>query len=203
MNDQSFYDQGIRFLAGVDEAGRGPLAGPCVVSAVILSPEHIHPDLSDSKKLSATKRDVLYQWIKLNALAYSIVIVEPRDIDALNIYQATRQGMMRAIDALDVQPEWILTDAMPLDARYPHQSFTQADGLFKCVGAASILAKVTRDRIMIELDQSYPEYGFKHHKGYPTKQHITALKASGPTPHHRFSYRPVIEAQTLHEKRKT
>ena len=202
MNDHHFYAQGIHFLAGVDEAGRGPLAGPCVVSAVILNPQNIHPELADSKKISEKKRLLLAEWIQHNALAYSIVIVTPQEIDALNIYQATRQGMMRAIDDLTTQPEWILTDAMPLEESYPHQSFTKADTLFKCVGAASILAKVTRDRIMVELAQHYPAYGFEKHKGYPTQHHLDALKHHGPTEHHRFSYQPVIDAQNIVESKK-
>lgn len=185
-----------RRVAGVDEAGRGPLAGPLVVAAVILHPRRPIPGVGDSKALSEATRNELYPLIVERAIAYSIVRIEVEEIDRLNIFHATMQGMARAIAMLDPGAEHALIDgnrlppALPCSAR----AVVGGDARHQAIGAASILAKVTRDRLMCELDATHPGYGFAQHKGYPTPEHIETLRRLGPTPQHRRSFAPVRAA---------
>ena len=179
-------------VAGVDEAGRGPLAGPVVVAAVIL-PRHFRlPGLDDSKRLGVALRERLYEAITAQALAYSVQVVEVGEIDKLNILQATLLGMQRAVCGLRPAPGLAMIDgnrAPPLPCR--GQAVIGGDGLVACISAASILAKVSRDRIMHELHGHYPGYGFDRHKGYPTALHLERLEKLGPCPIHRRSFAPV------------
>lgn len=179
--------------AGVDEAGRGPLAGPLVCAAVILHPDRPISGLRDSKQLSATRRESLRAEILENALAYAIIEISPAEIDQLNIYQATLTGMRRAVLALTPKPALALLDGNATPAQMPcaTQAIVKGDQLHACISAASILAKTTRDAIMLKLDTNWPNYGFAQHKGYPTKAHLQALQQHGACEIHRFSYAPV------------
>lgn len=180
-------------VAGVDEAGRGPLAGPLAVAAVILDPVRPIIGLNDSKKLSAKRRDALYPQIIECALAYCIVLIEPDEIDRLNIFQATMTGMSRAVGGLDPAAVEALIDGnqVPRDLPCRGRAIVGGDALEPAIGAASILAKVTRDRLMVKLDAVHPGYGFAVHKGYPTPAHLAVLKRLGPCPQHRRSFAPV------------
>lgn len=179
-------------LAGVDEVGRGPLAGDVVTAAVILDPTKPIVGLADSKKLSEKKREYLFDVIKEKALAYAIHRCSVAEIDELNILQASLLAMHRAVDALPIKAEFVLVDGNKLPKwQYPSQAIVKGDAKVQAIAAASILAKVTRDREMIVLDKHYPQYGFAQHKGYPTKSHIAALAQHGITPFHRLSYAPV------------
>lgn len=185
------YQLGYQTIIGLDEAGRGPMAGPLVVGAVIFEKGYYCEEINDSKQLSESKRKQLYQKIIDDALAYQIEILDVDEVDQLNVYQASRQGMLRAIQHISIQPDFALSDAMPLGDMIPHQAIIKGDSLSISIAAASILAKVTRDHIMIEYDKQFPEYGFAKHKGYPTKFHKEALKKYGVTPIHRRSFQPV------------
>ncbi len=189
MIDTAYWQQGITRLCGIDEAGRGPLAGPCVVAAVMMPPHVIIQGVNDSKKLSAKKREALAKVIQEVAITYHIEIVDVATIDTDNIYQATKHAMIRAAQSLNA--EFTLTDAMPLESGIPHESIIKGDQKSHTIAAASILAKVTRDTIMMTLANDYPEYGFETHKGYATKAHLEALKTYGATLHHRRSFAPV------------
>lgn len=189
--ENSAYQQGKKYIVGLDEAGRGPMAGPLVVGAVIFPQGYYLEDINDSKKLTEKKREALYDVIIENALAYHIEVIDVAEVDRLNVYQASKQGMLRAIEHLSLKPDFALTDAMPLGEYIDHLSLIKGDAKSMSIGAASILAKVTRDRIMKDYDRLYPEYGFAKHKGYPTKQHKEALKTFGITPIHRHSFQPV------------
>ena len=180
-------------VAGVDEAGRGPLAGPVAIAAVILDPARPIAGLDDSKKLSAARRDALYPQIIERALAYSIVLVESDEIDRLNIFQATMTGMSRAIVGLKPAADEALIDGnkLPRDLPCPGRAIVGGDALEPAISAASILAKVTRDRLMVALDTVHPGYGFALHKGYPTPAHLASLQRLGPCPQHRRSFAPV------------
>lgn len=181
-------------IAGVDEVGRGPLAGPVVTAAVILGDEHDIVGLTDSKALSEKKRDALFEEIHEKALAISLGRAEPEDIDRLNIHHATLLAMKRAVEGLAIQPEKILVDGKFCPkVSMPAEAIIKGDGRVACISAASIIAKVTRDREMSELDKTYPGYGLAGHKGYPTKAHCQALKDLGITPIHRRSFKPVAE----------
>lgn len=181
--------------AGVDEAGRGPLAGPVVVAAVILDPARPIAGLDDSKKLSEKKREALFPLIVERALAQCVVIVEAEEIDRINIFQATMAGMSRAVAGLAIAPHEALVDGnkLPKDLPCPGRAIVGGDALEPAISAASILAKVTRDRLMVALDDVHPGYGFAVHKGYPTPSHLQALRQLGPTPQHRRSFAPVRE----------
>ncbi len=181
-----------KLVIGIDEAGRGPLAGPLVVAGVVFPTGYDTGDIYDSKKLSAKKRDELYDLILKDALYYNIQIVNEKTIDELNILQATRSAMTKI--AIDANVDVVLTDAMKLYIDKDVIDIIKGDQKSGSIAAGSILAKVTRDRIMEELDKIYPEYDFKKNKGYPTADHLAALKQYGPTKIHRFSYRPVFEA---------
>lgn len=191
--EKAAYQQGKKVIIGLDEAGRGPMAGPLVVGAVIFDKNYYNEDIDDSKKLTEKKREALYDVIIHDALAYQIEIIDVEEVDRLNVYQASKIGMLRAIEHISLQPDFALTDAMPLGDAIDHQAIIKGDHLSMTIGAASILAKVTRDRIMKDYDAMYPQYGFAKHKGYPTKQHKEALLHYGVTPIHRRSFQPVID----------
>lgn len=180
-------------LAGADEAGRGPLAGDVVAAAVILDPDNPILGLDDSKKLSEKKRDALFDEIKEKALAYAIARGTVEEIDTINILHASMLAMKRAIDDLSVSAEHALIDGnrIPTKLPCPAEAVVKGDARHPAIAAASILAKVTRDREMVALDAEYPEYGFAKHKGYPTKQHMEAIEKYGVTKHHRKSFGPV------------
>lgn len=181
-----------RIEAGVDEVGRGPLAGDVVTAACILPEGHSIQGLNDSKKISAKKREQLFDEIKNAAVSYCISRASITEIDELNILQASLLAMKRAVEGLHIQPDYVYVDGNKLPQwSYESEAVVQGDGLIACISAASILAKVTRDREMVELDKQYPQYGFARHKGYPTKQHMEALKEFGVTDFHRMSYAPV------------
>ncbi|CAM3490966.1 ribonuclease HII [Halomonas sp. FME1] len=179
-------------LAGVDEVGRGPLVGSVVAAAVILDSAHPIEGLTDSKKLSARRREALDKQIRARAIAFAIAEASAAEVDALNIYHATHLAMRRAIDALAPSAEYLLIDGNKLPGhRLPGQAVVKGDARHAAIAAASILAKVWRDAQMVTLDMRYPEYGFARHKGYPTKEHLAALSAHGPLPEHRRSFAPV------------
>jgi ribonuclease HII len=190
--EQKYYGQGLRLVAGVDEAGRGPLAGPVVVGAVILPTDCRLTGLDDSKKLTVEQREELYICIKEKAVAVSHAVIGVEDIDRINIYQATVKGMYAAVAALAPAPEAVLVDAVPLRLLpVPHLAIIDGDALSASIAAASIIAKVERDRIMAALDREYPDYGFARHKGYGTPEHLAALRRCGPCAVHRRSFAPV------------
>lgn len=180
-------------IAGVDEAGRGPLAGPVAVAAVILDPNRPIAGLDDSKKLSALQRDALYERIRQDALCWRIELVSREEIDTHNILQATLRGMSRVLHALDPPPMLALIDGnrLPKELPCPAQAIVKGDGKEPAIMAASILAKVTRDRWMSALHLRLPQYGFDRHKGYPTPEHLQALRKHGPCDEHRRSFAPV------------
>ena len=189
--EKKLYKKNITLIAGVDEVGRGPLVGPVVAAAVILPKNYKLEGLNDSKKLTEKKREELYPIIMKDAISVGIGEVSAKEIDEINIYEASRKAMMIAIDNLDVKPEHILVDAMPLFTDIPHDAIIHGDALSLSIAAASVIAKVTRDKMMIDLDEKYPMYGFKKHKGYPTKLHLENLKKYGPLENYRFTYGPV------------
>lgn len=187
------YMQGKTCIVGLDEAGRGPMAGPLVVGAVIFEKGYGNDAINDSKTLSEKKREELYNIIIRDALDYAIVVMDEEEVDQLNVYRASQTGMIRAIQQLKLKPDYALTDAMPLGDVIEHQAIIKGDSQSLSIGAASILAKVTRDRIMNKYDKLYPQYNFKKHKGYPTKEHKELLKQYGACPIHRKSFKPVME----------
>ena len=182
-------------VAGVDEAGRGPLAGPVVVAAVILNPEIEIEGLNDSKKISEKKREELFEIIRETAIDWNVQIISAKKIDEINILQATFLGMEKAVENLEVKPEVCLIDGNQLPEKLKHsaQAIIKGDSKFASIAAASILAKVTRDRIMRELHEKFPMYNFKKNKGYPTREHLKAISRYGIISQHRKSYRPVRE----------
>ncbi|MFI3260164.1 MAG: ribonuclease HII [bacterium] len=190
--EKDLYKQGYKYIAGTDEAGRGPLAGDVVAAAVILPEDFELEGLNDSKKLSAKKRDLYYDIIIKECLAYSVEIVSAEKIDEINIYEASRLAMNNALDKLEIMPDYILSDAMPLK-RENSLPIIHGDALSLTIAAASVIAKVTRDRMMEELDEKYPQYGFKKHKGYGTKMHLEMIREHGILDIHRKSYKPVKE----------
>lgn len=189
--ETSLYNEGKTLICGVDEVGRGPLIGPVVAAAVILPQNYYHEDIKDSKKLTEKKREKLYDIIKENAISIGIGIVDEKVIDEINIYEATKIAMKKAIEDLSVKPEHILIDAMKLELNIPSTSIIKGDALSESIAAASIIAKVTRDRMMSEMDKKYPMYDLSNNKGYGTKKHIEALKQYGPCSHHRKTFAPV------------
>lgn len=193
--------ENITLLAGVDEVGRGPLVGAVVTAAVILDPNNPIQGLGDSKKLSEKKRVALFSEIKEKALAWSLGRAEPHEIDELNILHATMLAMQRAVAGLSVQPEHVMIDGNRVPALpCPATAVVKGDALIPAISAASILAKVTRDAEMAALHEKHPEYGFKGHKGYPTAEHMAALKTHGPLAEHRRSFAPVREALAAQDK---
>ena len=190
--ENELYEEGITLIAGVDEVGRGPLVGPVVAAAVILPKGYYNEYIKDSKKLSEKKRNELFDIIMRDAISVSIGIKDNKVIDKENIYQATKLAMYDAINNLKVTPEYILIDAMKLeDLSIPSKSIIKGDAKSESIAAASIIAKVTRDNMMYELDKKFPEYGFKNHKGYPTKAHLDAIKKYGILDNYRFTFGPV------------
>lgn len=190
--EKMLSEQGFQCIAGVDEAGRGPLAGPVVIAAVVLPLGCYLPCLNDSKKLSAKQREELYKHIKDKAVAVSSCIVDADQIDEMNIYQATVYGMYKAVEHLSSSPDHVLIDAVPLpDLRVPFLPIIHGDAKSASIAAASIIAKVERDHIMNEQDKKFPLYGFARHKGYGTQDHITALHKYGYCAIHRKSFEPI------------
>ncbi len=190
--EKELYDKGITLIGGVDEAGRGPLVGPVVAGCVILPKNYSLPGLIDSKQLSEKKRDKYYDIIMKDAISVGIGIVDSKTIDEINILEASRLAMKLAIDNMKVKPEYILSDAMKLDNQsIPYKDIIHGDALSLSIAAGSVIAKVTRDRMMYELDKEYPEYGFGKHKGYPTKLHLENIKKYGLLKNYRFTYKPV------------
>lgn len=187
--EQEYFDKGIQLICGVDEAGRGPLAGPVCAAAVILPPNAEIPGLNDSKKLSDKKRRELYPIIKEQAIAYGIAFADHHEIDEINILQATYLAMERAINQLNVKPELALIDGnRAKDFGIPVQTVVHGDSLSASIAAASVLAKVTRDNFMLEMAEAYPGYDFEIHKGYGTKAHYAALTKLGPSGIHRMTF---------------
>ncbi len=187
--EDSLYANGIQVICGVDEAGRGPLAGPVCAAAVILPPHLEIPSLNDSKKLTDKRRRELYPLIKEKALAYGIAFADHKEIDEINILQATYTAMERALAQLTIKPDIALIDGnRAKDFGLPVQTVVHGDSLSANIAAASILAKVTRDDVMLEMAESYPQYGFAVHKGYGTKAHYEALAQHGPCPIHRMTF---------------
>ena len=194
--ESEYYAQGVQYVAGVDEAGRGPLAGPLVIAAVILPRNAFIAGLNDSKQISAAKRDKLYDEIIAKAVAIEVNIVSVSNIDKYNIYAATQRGMAQVLEHLPVQPQVALIDAMPVTAKNIEcVPIVHGDALSASIAAASIIAKVTRDRIMERLDTLFPAYGFAHNKGYGSGAHMQAIAEFGATKWHRRSYEPVKSMQ--------
>lgn len=189
--ERNARQQGFRLIAGADEAGRGSLFGPVYAAAVILDPEKPIRGLRDSKQLDPERREVLAVRIRERAVAWAVAIAEADEIDRVNIYEASRIAMERAITGLDPGPDYLLLDAMKVQIPLPQEGIIRGDALSPTIAAASILAKVDRDACMRKWDEVYPQYGLARHKGYPTPDHLQALERFGPTPHHRMSYAPV------------
>lgn len=191
--ERQLRKQGFSILAGIDEVGRGPLAGPVVTSAVILPDSFYLPGLNDSKKIPESKREQFYEMIFKEAISVGVGVVHSEVIDEINIYQATKKAMVAAVNDLSELPDHLLIDAMELDVPIPQLSLIKGDARSISISAASIIAKVTRDRMMKEYGEKYPEYGFEKHMGYGTSQHLEALDIHGLTPWHRRSFAPVKE----------
>lgn len=193
--ENALYHKGCTHIAGIDEAGRGPLAGPVTAAAVILPKNFMLPGLNDSKQLSEKQRDAFAEIIKEEAIAYHIAIIQNEEIDRINIFEATKKAMTEAILSLDPQPDHCLIDAVRLqNLPCPSDSMEKGDAKSISIAAASVLAKTTRDAIMKELHTKYPEYGFLSNMGYGTKVHLDSLNEYGPTPYHRQSFAPVSQA---------
>lgn len=196
--ENNLYKKGVTLIAGVDEVGRGPLIGPVVACACILPVNFYHKDIKDSKKLSEKKREEMYKIIKENAISIGLGIVSEKVIDEVNIYEATKIAMKEAIKNLNITPEHVLIDAMKLELNIPSTSIIKGDAKSESIAAASIIAKVTRDHMLDEMDKEYPMYDLKNNNGYGTKKHLEALQTYGPCKYHRVSYSPVRNA--LNEK---
>ena len=189
--EKELYNEGYELICGTDEAGRGPLAGPVVAAAVILPKNTIIVGVNDSKQLTEKKREELYDVIYEKALAVSVCFIDNNKIDEINILEASRLAMMTAIKNLKIKPDYVISDAMKMNLDIPVKSIIKGDALSESIAAASIIAKVSRDRFMDEMDLKYPNYGFKKHKGYPTKDHIEAIKKYGITEIHRKTFKPI------------
>ena len=189
--ERELYDKGLNSIGGVDEVGRGPLIGSVVAACVVLPKDFVLEGLTDSKKLSEKKRDLFYDIIKEKAIAIGIGIVDEKKIDEVNIYEATKIAMKEAIKNTNIKLDHVLIDAMPLDIDVPTTSIIKGDAKSISIAAASVIAKVTRDRMMYELDKKYPMYDLKNNKGYGTKKHIEAIEKYGITKYHRVTFKPV------------
>lgn len=198
--ENELYEKGIDLIAGVDEVGRGPLIGPVVVAAVVLPKGYFDKGIKDSKKLSEKKREEMYEIIKKDAIDISIAIKDNKRIDEINILEATKEAMIEAVNNLKVKVEHVLIDAVKLDLSVPSTSIIKGDSKSESIAAASIIAKVNRDRMMKEMAKEYPEYDLENNKGYGTKTHMDALKKYGPCKYHRFSYAPVKHYENLIKK---
>jgi len=197
--EKELYKKGIKYIAGVDEVGRGPLVGPVVTACVILPEDFKLEGLTDSKKLSEKKRDLFYDYIMEHAISVSVGQMSEKVIDEVNIYEATKLAMYEAIDKAKIAPEHVLIDAMKLEKlKMPSTSIIKGDAKSISIAAASVIAKVTRDRMMVELDQKYPMYGFAKHKGYPTKAHVEAIEKYGIIEEHRKTFKPVCNYVEKH-----
>jgi ribonuclease HII len=198
----ALHARGLRRIAGVDEAGRGPLAGPVAAAAVILPRGFSCPGLDDSKKISPAKRDRLFALLTGNpAIAWAVAMADCEEIDRLNILRASHLAMRRAVESLDPHPDHCLIDGLRVrDFPFPHDAIVKGDGLSLSIAAASIIAKVTRDRLMGEIDREFPEFGFARHQGYGTKGHLEALRIHGPCRHHRRSFQPVAQLTLLFDR---
>lgn len=197
-HESELWAQGFNLIAGVDEAGIGPMAGPVVAGAVVLPREYKLHELDDSKKLDEPTRERLARRIKADALAWAVGVADVEEIDELNIYRAGLLAMRRAVENLQTHPDFILVDARAIPGCVaPQRGIVRGDSLSASIAAASIIAKTTRDALMVELDGRYPGYGFAGHKGYSTRRHFEALRCLGPSPIHRRSYRPVREVLGL------
>lgn len=191
--ETELYNKGMNFIAGIDEVGRGPLVGPVVTAAVILPKDFYDERINDSKKLTEKKRELLYDVIMENAISVGIGISSEDVIDEINILNATKRAMLEAVNNLSVKPEHLLIDAVKLNTDIPQTSIIKGDAKSESIAAASIIAKVTRDRMMVELDKIHPEYDFKHNKGYGTKKHIEAIRKYGIIKEHRKTFAPCDE----------
>lgn len=201
FNEMTVYEnkwraKGYKYIAGVDEVGRGPLAGPVVAAAVILPEDFFLPGIDDSKKLTEKKRNEYEEIIRRDALAIGVAMIHANEIDTINIYEATKKAMNAAIVSLEVKPEVLLVDAMKLETPYIVESIIKGDSKSVSIAAASIVAKVARDRLMIELSVRFPEYGFQNNMGYGTKEHIQAILKNNITPYHRRSFAPIKDMLT-------
>ena len=188
--EKDLYNKGFKNICGIDEAGRGPLAGPVVVAGVIMPKDSMIEWVNDSKKVTERRREILYEKIKEEAISYSIAVIDHNIIDDINILNATKQGVTEVVDGLDVKPDLIIVDALThINTRgIPYEPIIKGDAKCYNIAAASILAKVTRDRIMRQWDEIYPQYGFAAHKGYGTAKHIAAIKEYGLCPIHRITF---------------
>lgn len=191
--ESELINQGITLIGGIDEVGRGPLIGPVVAACVILPINYTLEGLTDSKKLTEKKRNYYYEIIKRDAISIGIGIVDEKEIDKINIYEATKIAMKKAIENLNIKAEYLLIDAMKLDIDIPFTSIIKGDRLSLSISAASVIAKVTRDKMMYELDEKYPMYDLKNNKGYGTKKHIEAIEKYGITKYHRLTFNPVTK----------
>jgi len=191
--EENLRQQGFQFIAGIDEAGRGPLAGPVVAAAVILPEDFYLPGIDDSKKLTEHKREEYFDRIKMDAIAVGVGIIDAPEIDRINILEAAKKAMLAAVIQLDPNPDYLLIDAVKLGTPYPSESLIKGDARSITIAAASIIAKVTRDRLMKEISHKHPEYGFSSNMGYGTAEHLDALKQHGVTPFHRKTFAPVKE----------
>ena len=190
-NEKRLWSQGFNNIAGTDEAGRGPLFGPVVAAAVILPHDFYLEGLNDSKKLTEKKRDKYFDYIMENALAVEVCLIDAKEIDEINILEASRKAMTTCINNLKVKPDYVLTDAMKLNIDIPFEDIIKGDAKSITIAAASVIAKVTRDRLLYEYDKKYPEYEFSKHKGYPTKKHIELLEKNGIIDGYRMTFGPV------------
>lgn len=190
IEEEIYNKEDVKYICGIDEAGRGPLAGPVVVASVIMPKDSMIEGVNDSKKVSEKKREKLYEEITNTAIAWGVGIIDQREIDEINILNATKKGLTNSLKELEIKPDLILVDALTnIDTLgIPYRSIIKGDAKSYSIAAASIIAKVTRDRIMRQWDEIYPEYGFEKHKGYGTKMHINTIKEYGPCPLHRRSF---------------
>ena len=194
--DEKLHKEGYKVIVGLDEAGRGPMAGPLVVAGVALPEGIVIEDLDDSKKLSAKKREVLSKEIKEKALAYKIIFISEKEVDKINVLEASKKGMIEVLETINIAYDLSLSDAIKLPFEN-NIALIKGDQISYNIAAASILAKVARDEYMIELDKKYPEYNFKKHKGYVTKEHLELLNKYGPSKVHRKSFKPVAQAKKV------
>ena len=203
--EKKLFSEGINYIGGTDEAGRGPLFGPVVAACVTLPKDFKLDGLKDSKKLSEKKREEYFEYL-INHVVYGIGIVNSKEIDEINIYEASRKAMIMAIDEVRKKTdlEYILSDAMPIELDIPVEPIIKGDAKSISIAAASVIAKVTRDRMMCEIDKKHPEYGFKNHKGYPTKKHLEAIDKYGLIDGYRLTYGPIkkyLEEGNVDKKR--
>lgn len=188
--ERKLWERGFKRVAGLDEAGRGPLAGPVVAAVFVITPEFCWEELNDSKQMTTLQREKCYHFLTSGAWEYGVSAVEPEEIDRINIYQASRRAMSKALRSLALPPDYLLVDALMVpDTDIAQTPLIHGDALSVAIAAASVIAKYTRDRLMEEYDRTYPGYGFAQHKGYPTAKHYEALEQLGPSPIHRRSFR--------------